>query len=146
MSHTEEAKARLMRGLAQALASSLKQFGEIHYSNAEFQIAAQTLFDQMFAPTKAAQPKGRGSHKERRALALAQKSTAALALGGATKHEGASAFSLMAACPRLKARGPRKGKALARGPRLLVTKVKARVTKVKAKGAEKAATPGAVFV
>ena len=72
--------------------SSLKQFGEIHYSNAEFQIAAQTLFDQMFAPTKAAQPKGRGSHKERRALALAQKNTAALALGGATKHEGASAF------------------------------------------------------
>ena len=72
--------------------SSLKQSGEIHYSSAEFQLAAQTLLDQMFAPAKAAQPKGRGSHKERRALALAKQNTAALALGGATKHEGASAF------------------------------------------------------
>ena len=56
------------------------------------------------------------------------------------------ADSLMAACPRAKARGPRKEKALARGPHLLMTKVKAKVTKVKAKEAEKAATPGAVFV
>ena len=72
--------------------SSLKQFGEIHYSSAEFQLAAQTLFDQMFAPAKAAQPKGRVSHKERRALALAKQNAAASALGGATKHEGASAF------------------------------------------------------
>ena len=72
--------------------SSLKQFGEIHYSSAEFQLAAQTLFDQMFAPTKEAQPKARATYKERRAKKQQREGTGGLALGGAAKHEGASAF------------------------------------------------------
>ena len=127
--------------------SSLKQFGEIHYSSAEFQLAAQTLFDQMFAPTKEAQPKARATYKERRAKKQQREGTGGLALGGAAKHEGASAFLAngltFGGMSEGKGAWSQKGKG-AWSP-ILMTKVRAKVL-ANLKGAEKAATPSAAFV